>query len=299
MTSFSNCLICATNYADPNGFYTPTFLTGPTGGAWSDAAPLSNMQLSPLAQAARSLNCVASDTQFVIDLGVPRDIAAIVLPNHNLSQSATYVFSVFSDAALTVPVPRGSYSGTISPEVYPFESTDFEESHWYDGKYTAEEFGSFSVPAMALFTPAVVGRYILVQLIDPTNPVGYLQLPRLFVSPGYQPSYNMSYGAQLVPVDPSIITRTLGGYRSVDQRTKYREFHLTIPTLPNQEAWSQVFDQTFAAGLSKQLFFSANPSDPYNLFRFSFLANLSRIDPITMSYYGYSGVAYSFIEVVA
>jgi len=297
MASFSNCLICATNYADPNGFYNPTFLSGPNGGAWSDSAPLANMQSPQLAYAARSLNCVPSDTAFICDLGVTRSIATVVLPNHNLSQSASYTINIFKDAALTLLA--GTYSNTLSRVIYPFGSVPFEDPHWYNGQYTPEEFSQFQMPVLGLFTPAALGRYVQVLITDPTNSAGYIQLPRLFVSPGYQPSYNMSYGAQLVPVDPSIVTRTLGGYRSIDQRTKYREFHLTIPTLPNAEAWSQVFDQTFALGLSKQVFFSANPQDATNLFRFSFLANLSRLDPITMSYYGYSGVAYSFIEVVA
>ena len=293
MASLDNCLICSQNYVDPNGFYTPTF----TGGLWSDSAPLSNMQLPQLAYAARSVNCVPGDTQFVCDLGVTRSIAAVVLPNHNLSQSASYIINIFKDAALTILA--GTYSNTLSPVIYPFGSVPFEDVHWYNGQYTPEEYSQYQMPVLGLFTPAVLGRYVQVLITDPTNPAGYIQLPRLFVSPGYQPSVNMAYGAQMVPVDPSIVSRTLGGYRAIDQRTKYREFHLVIQTLPNVEAWSQVFDQQFSLGLSKQVFFSVNPNDATNLFRFSFLATLSKLDPITMSYFGYSGVAYSFIEVVA
>ncbi len=292
--SASNCLLCTQNYVDVNGLYAPTF----SGGLWSDTLPLTNLQNPMLAYKARSASCVPSDTSFVCDLGVTRSIMAVVIPApHNLSQSASYTISVFKDAALTVLA--GTYSGVLSPVVFPFGTVPFEDQHWYNGQYTPEEFNNFKVPVVALFTTAVLGRYVQVLITDQSNPYGYIELSRLFVSPGYQPFYNMSYGAQLVPVDPSVVTKTIGGYRAFDARPKYREFHLAIQTLPNQEALSSVFDQQFALGLSGQVFFSANPKDITNLHRVSFLANLSKLNPITMAYYGYSGVAYDLIEVVA
>ena len=226
-----------------------------------------------------------------------RSIGAVVLPNHNLSQTATYVINIYKDSSLTVLA--GTYSGTLSPVIYPFGSVPFEDVHWYNGQYTAEEYSNFLVPVLALFTPSVIGRYVQVQITDTSNVAGYIQLPRLFISPGYQPSINMAQGAQLIPVDPSPIVTTLGGYRAIDQRPKFREFHLVINAMPNSEAFAQAFDQQFANGLGNQVFFSANPSDMNNLFGFSFLANMTKLNPITLAQCGYSGVGYDFIEVVA
>ncbi len=304
VASLSNCLICSTNYADVNSFYSPVL----SGGSWSPDAPLSNLQNPVLAYKSRTINCVPFDTHFIIDFGTLRSLMAIVVLGHNLSQLATYTVNVYSSISMvgdnidtTSPntVLSGTYSGTISPVVYPFGSIPFEDPHWANGQYTSEEFSNYKVPVISLFNPAIVGRYADVLFNDPYNPNLYLEFSRLFASPGYQPFFNMQVGAQLIPVDPSPILTTLGGYRSVDPRPKYREFNLTIPVLPNSEAFSQVFDSQYANGKTNQIFFSADPTDSFNLHRKSFLCNLSQLSPITMSFNNFSGVAYNLIEVVA
>lgn len=294
-----NCLICGQNYADVNSYYAPAFsaLPGTNGAQYSPLAPLVNIQNPILAFKARTVNCVPADNSFVIDLKTPRSIAAIVIPRHNLDQNGTFTFSVYTDAALNQLV--GTYTGNVSPIAFPFGTVSFPDPHFWYGNYTAEEFSSHVVPMLAVFNPSVVGRYVVVQPNNPTNAAGYLELSRLVISPGFQPSSNFSYGATLTPVDPSIITTTLGGFRAADLRPKYREIHVTFQTIDNQTALTQFFDTQFGLGRTGQLFFAMNPTDSLNLFRTSFLANLKQLDPLTTAYFGYSGVAYSLIEVIA
>ena len=294
-----NCLICGQNYSDINSFYSPTIgaLPNGSGAQYRAAAPLSNLQQPILAYKARSINTVPGDCAFMINLKTPRSIAAVVIPRHNLSQAATYTVSVYKDATLSQLA--GTVTNNISPVSYPYGTVDFEDPHFWYGQYTNEEWSSHLVPLMALFVPSVIGQYVVVQVSDPTNATGYIELSRLVIAPGFQPPYNFNFGAQLIPVDPSVITTTLGGFLAADPRPKYREFHIAFNTMPAQIALTQFFDTELSLGRTGQIFFSADPSDTLNRHRNSFLANLKQLDPITMSYFGYSGVAYSLIEVIA
>ena len=291
-----NALFGFQNLSDPNpGFWMPTFFN--TVGNWQPSAPLTNLQQRFFAYKTRSVNCDPSNTQFVMNLGVQQAVLAVVIPRHNMSINATMTVSLYTDAALTQLVATSTVN--VSTQ-FAWGTFPFAHSSWFTGKIDAETARLFPQPAMVLFPTAQIGQYVKVQLNDPGNANPYIELQRLFVTPGYQPSVNIVYGAQNSVNDPTIVTRSLGGADFYDQRAKHRTIICSIDYLGTDEAMFMVLlNQQLRLGLSGQFFFSMYPADPSLFGLTSFVATMSKLDPVTAAVYGRSGVAFAIEEVVA
>lgn len=289
-----NILIGFPNLSDID-FWAPSFVPGV--GNWMASAPLTNLQAPELAYKARSVNCTQDATQFLVDLTTPQSILSVALPGrHNLTLNATMSVKLYSDAALTQLVAQAS---TTVATTYNWGALPYGSSSWFDGKITSEAARFFPQPAFVIFSTAQIARYVLVQINDTANPANYVELSRLCICPGYQPSLNVKYGAQAVINDPSVLTKTLGGRRAVDLRPKFRSIVASIDYLNMSEAFANIFDMNLRLGISQQCFVSLLPADSVNGGRVSFLAALSQLDPITMAAYNLSGVGLHFEEIVA
>ena len=285
--------------APANGVFTgvtPTFLNL---GNWQPTAPLSNLQNRFLAVKTRSVNCATDSTQFAIDLGQPQAVLAVVIPRHNLTLNATMSVSLFSDAALTSQVGT---TQTIAVAVqFAWGSLPFGSPSWFTGTIAPEQAQFIPQPAMVLFPRVQFARYVLVRINDTNNPYNYVELNRLFVTPGYQPSIGITYSDQIAVNDPTIVTRTVGGADLDDIRPKHRTLIATIQGLPQSEAFSSVLMMQLRLGKrgAGQMFFSRSPGDPTEFPTTSFIATLTRLDPITSASFGLSTVAFAIEEVVA
>ncbi len=298
----SNILIAMKNYADVNAFFAPVFNTSayPNGlGLWSADTPLTNLQNRFLSIKSRTLDCVPDSTQFVIDLGTTRDIEVVVIPTHNLltATSPTATVTLYADAALTQMVASKSIS--VYPSVYSWGSLAWGSSSWWAGTVSPEDASAYPQPILFIWPTPQLARYVKVQINDPANAVGYIELSRLFVCPGYQPSVNIKYGAQLAVADDTIVTRSMGGADYYDQRPHRRTMVMSIDYLPQNEAFSQIFDAEIRMGTSGQGFVAMFPADGTNLARTSFLFTFAKLDPLTAAAYGVSGVSLALQEVVA
>ena len=294
MAASSNALLAFPNRADITSFYQPVFLQNY--GVWQDTAPLTNLQNRFLAYKARSVDCNPDNTQFVIDLGVMRMVQVVVVPVWNGSRNGTYTVSTFTDSALTQET--STTTNDAWPVVFPFGSLAWEHESWLDGKMTPERAAYYPQPLLVVLPAAVRCRYVWVKINDPTNPAGYIELSRLVVAPGWQPTVNIKYGAQIGVSDPSIKTTSLGEVDFYDQRTKRRKAAVSIDYLDRDEALANALDMQMAEGISGQIYFSYAPQDTANLSRLSFLATLTQLDMLTAVSYGLQGVAFNFEEVV-
>ena len=296
MAVSSNALIAFPNYMGgiADGLSVTPIMYG---GSWQLLAPLSILTSRFLAYRARSNGVSPASTMLVIDLGMLRSVYTVVVPKHNCTRDAVYSAKVYTDAALTNLV--GSSSGATSPVVYPSGTIPYEHPSWFDGRVTAEDYALQPPPLLAVLGANAIGRYVVIAISDPGNPAGYVEISRPIVAPGYQPSFNVDYGAGLQISDPTVITATLGGARMFDARQKQRVFRGSISHLPTNEAFSNFFDMQLRSGVSKTGFFSFNPTDLANLARWSFPATFSQLDALTAASFGYTGVSISIQECVA
>lgn len=290
MATTANALLAFPNLADVD-YYTPTF----SGGAWSPSAPLTNLQQRFLAYKSRSLNCTTAATQFTIDLKTSRPIKVIVIPRHNLSIDATVTATITASSGNVV----ATQTQDVWPVVYPFGTLAFENPSWWNGKLTAENSRYYPMPVMIVLDEQAVGRYVKLAFSDTANAAGYVELSRLFIAPGWQPTTYMDMGARVGVTDSTIVTTSLGGADFFDVREKRRTAAVNFPYLPRDEAFANALDMQVRLGLAGQFFFSYDPTDLSNLHRHSFLATLTALDPLTASAYGFQGASFAIKEVVA
>jgi hypothetical protein len=295
-----NALFGFPNLADvlpANGVFSgrmPVFLDNI--GQWLPGAPLTNLQDRFFANKARSPNASTLNSQFAIDLTGTFPVLAVTIPKHNLTLAAVLIVTLWADMAMTVMVAQKEVQVVTQAA---WGSLSFGSDSWLDGRISAETAQYFQQPATAIFDAPQLCRVVQIQIADPGNPDQYIELSRLFITPGYQPSINIKYGAQIGADDPTIDTPSLAGADYYDQRPKHRIAIGGIDYLPEGEAFANWMMMQLRLGISGQFFFSMYPADPTKSALTSFVATFQKLDPLTAISFGYQGVAFAIKEVVA
>ena len=288
-----NALIAFPNYADVTSVYAPVL----SGGAWQTGAPLSNLQNRFLAYPARSVDCTTDATQGMIDLQTLRGIQVIVIPRHNLTTNAVVTFNLYDESMSLV----STNVVTVFPALYAPGSLPWGYPHFFDGKITQEEWALslYPVPVLLTLQNSVLARYVSFSINDTANPAGYVQLNRIFIAPGWQPSVNFAFNSSLQVSDNTIETITLGTASIYDSRAKQRIFNLSFPYVPTNEMFANALDMEMRLGKSGQVFVSLSPTDAVNLARTSCICTMPTIDPLAYTFVNMHGTNFVFKEVVA
>ncbi len=276
-----------------------------TGGVWSADLPFANALNGNFATKAQTADTHVQHMVRWIDLGVERSIRVVAIPwfegvTKNL-RARLRVFSAYEDTGSSVLGDTGTIE--VYREVFPSGALATWDEQFVDGKFTAEELDLYKVPFLHVFDTAVVGRYCYLELIDTGNAgaggAGYVRFPRLYVSPGWQPSINVSAdGASVVIEDRSITQEALGGTKFFEQLDKRRIARLSMGVLPQDEAFSRALDMQTRLGRTGDLFFSLDPADSSNLHRWSFAARMRTLSPVETAFYNHASTTFELEEVL-
>lgn len=230
--------IAAQNHADEGTFSWYA-------GWWLDDLPLTNALDRRLAKVARTAGVDPAGTNFTIDLGKLRMVGLVAIIAHNLSANAMFRVLVSSDG---VNYTNDSGDVPVNPSIEEFGVLPWGVFQW----------GGVIAPAIAeigyashffhILSEPVLGRYVRIYLIDPTNPTatseppGYLQFGRLFIGPLWQPSVPALQPWNLSARDDSKIDFSRGGEMYVDDVPRRRIVRLRFANLPEDEFMAQVVD---------------------------------------------------------
>lgn len=291
----ANCILAAPDFIFPDpAFATVSF----SGGSWLPALPISNLADPAFAVVARSTNTALASTQFWIDLGLPRLVQVVAIPQCNGS-TACQIRVRGCATKDTATVVTDSGWGPLYPIVYPIGTLLWGHPSLWDGLLSAEDAAIFPMPYVQVFAVPQSARYWLVEISDVANPAGYLQLPRIVVAPGWQPSFNLNYGATLTVEDNSPIQTSQGAAEFFDLRTKRRVVHFSIAYLPQDEALAIAGDLHRRLGVSGQLFFIWNPDNAVHIHRRSFLSRMRTLSALDAAVHGRMTAQFELVEVVA
>lgn len=133
-------------------------------------------------------------------------------------------------------------------------------------------------------------KKLVIDLVDPDNPAGYIEAARLVAGAWWSPEQNASYGAGVTPGDTSSQYRNGAGEQKVERGALYRKLSISLDhmtPLDRAELWRIVRGN----GLSRPLFVSLFPdSDDVELEQthqvYGRLANLAAI--VTPSFQAYT-----------
>lgn len=269
-----NCVFGWPIYSDVGVTYTPTL----SGGSWNSSLPLTNAQDRRLAKVARSSDALAASTQFDADLGVSRSIRviAVLLPNITTAAEIRVRASAVSDFSTTV-----YDSGTAAA--------------WPSG-IDAEESEGMNVWTTLVLPAAQSGRYVRIEVTDTTNTDGHVDVARVVVAGGWQPTINMAEGAKLGLVSETERSVTDGGAAIYNDRPRRRTMTFDIEDLPSDEALERGFDMQRIAGTSRQMYFVFDPDDTSHMHRRAFLATLRELTAVEYPYYNRGSIPFQLTE---
>lgn len=251
-----------------------------SGGSWVSTLPLTNLQDRRLGKLARSTDALEASTTFDIDLGSTRLLRVFALCGHNFSAAATrrFQFSAVEDFS-SVVLDTGWVD--VWPEVYPFGTVDWGSPNFWSGRYSEEEIAGYNASAVHIFDQSTNARYVRVEISDEANLSGYVQMARVFVGDGWQPTRNMVYGASIGWIDRTGVQEARSGAEYFDIQRMPRIARFDLPAMSESEAMSNAFDIQRAMGTAGEMFFIWDPDDTTHALRRQFLCRLRGVSPIT------------------
>lgn len=251
-----------------------------SGGAWFPTLPLTNLQNMVLGLVARSVDTSLLSTMFNVDLGRDRKIQLLSWRNHNFSIGAKYRVRAYRDAAHTNLVYDSGWA-KVWPVVYALNVLDWKDESWWSRKYTREQREGYMTELVHIMPTAKYARYWLIEFDDTTNSTGYIQIGRMFISQGWQPTTNMSYsGASIAWETKTDVKEAIGGAEYFDRRTPYRVQRLTLNYLEQDEIFTQAFEIQRQGGIDQELLWIFDPDDTIHAIRRRFLARMRTLSPI-------------------
>jgi len=281
-------------YSDVGPVYTPAF----SGGSWSAGLPLTNLQDERVHRKARSATDSTTDAQFDLDMGVARAGLRIVAGiGHNLSLAGLVRVRLSTVADFATNVYD---SGWVAPWENAYPATGLPSWHpsYASLDFTAEDADNYPLGLTFVTPAAVTARYLRWEFDDSSNPDGYLEMGRLVVAPGWQPSYHPDQGAEIGYDTSSRSQETDGGSFVHTDRARRRLVTLRFGDLPQNEAMVSFFEMQRRLGTTRQLFFVFDPEDGANLHRRSLLCYQRQLTALTMPSYGRNTVPVQLVEAL-
>ena len=125
---------------------------------------------------------------------------------------------------------------------------------------TAETRAGLNVAAVAIVpSTATDARYWRVNIRDTANAAGYVDVARLIIAGGYQPTFNFSVGATVTTESETTRTVTDGGAAIYDTRPLRRVARFAVDNLEANEAWLSAWRVMKRLGASNQCFLVLDP----------------------------------------
>jgi len=274
-------MLCYPNRGDAATLSDPT-------GAWLSSLPVSNVQLGDPSHVARTNDLQTNYDELGnpftagidINYGQLRTTVAMSLVNHNLSLSATCRFVLWTDQTMTGKVFDSGYQ-PVWPRYYDTVSCNWEDSNWWSGQINSDDLGVDPAIYLQMVSNSGIimpmgAQYASIRIYDPlggllftpvgnqlvTSVAGYLQIGRLFLTPGWIPVNNFSPGVKLIESDTTESDTSQHGNKIYDQRPRIRKFSGTLAYMSRNEGVTSGLRMARQLGISGDLLFILDPSDP-------------------------------------
>lgn len=271
-----------------------------SGGTWlsSGGMALANLKDPRLALITRSTAVTTASTQFDVNMGSTADVKVFALPKHTLSINAQVRLRASATAGdfTTTPLHDSGWLD-VWPIIYPSGTLYYGHPSFFTGKLSAEDAVGYNVGYTYILSATVVAQHWRIEINDTANSVGYIDIGRVVLAAGWQPTIGIQYGAETGWTTGTTSTEMDGGAITYRVRPNRRRQQLTL-NLPNDEALVWPFEIQRKLGIHKQLHFVFDPTDTVHMPRRAFLATLKQLSPLQYPYYSRNTVGMELIEVL-
>lgn len=236
-------------------------------GRWIDSAivtassvqgslPADHVQTMDPTQVWRATGCAAEWLAWDHGEDVPTDAAVII--GHNLSADALIRLRLGATTALS-----SVDSGLISP--WPTSGKPGDRDWLY----------YFSLAQVANTTGFRYGR---LDIEDPTNPAGYVEIARLYAGPAFVPALNVDINPSLGLISPDVAGRTPYGRSLGDTRgPAARVLSVPMSAIDEDEMGEELFELQRYCGLARDFAFCLEPAATSRFHRYALQARFSAL----------------------
>ena len=182
----------------------------------------------------------------------PVNISCVGLPATNLSASATIVVTLYTAVSGGSPV-------YTSPVRLAAQGLNLNTSGWPDGRDVNSFFYGGAAKTFVTFTNRSVQRCVI-DIVDTTNPAGYIDCARVVCGNYWQPTYNIQRGLSIDVTDTSDTNRADSGDNISDIGILYDRISFDFSILPEADR-STLIKIIKKIGTTKNIFVNIFPSD--------------------------------------
>ena len=283
----ANCLFAYPNVGDGATL---------SGGSWLGALPLANVQNAQRAKIARSTDDEKVSTIINADFATSRVHRTISVLSHNLTVGALIRTRFGDDATFAAHNYDSGWVDVYEP-IYPPDVLSWGDAGFWDGRIPQSEIDlGYPFDYHLYINTSLAGRYLRIEIDDESNGDTYVEIGRVVVSLGYQPTINMKTGLTLGWDTSSEHTETDSGVTFHNARRRRRTMSFTVPLIGEDEALVKLFEISRRQGTHDPFLFIYDPDDTVHLNRRAFLATLHTISPLTFPYATRTDAPFSVVE---
>lgn len=216
------------------------------------------------------------DEELVVTFDRDVELGTVAIVRHNLSGAGTYRVRLYADVARTVLL-WDSNTQPMWPTVYADGQVPWEDDNWWELTYTERERRG-QTWHQRLFVPELFyGRAVVVNLSDPTNENGYMQVGLLEVAGKRQFTVNFAPGADHGMRGRSEVEEARGGTKYRLRLPKPRVFEGRIAFAVEDEALGVFFELLRQNDINVPFFWSPNPENARHYLRTDYMAHNSKL----------------------
>jgi hypothetical protein len=213
--------------------------------------------------------------------------------------SSSYAYPWTEDGTTAYEHEWDSMWDDVFTDIYPPGVLNAGEPGYSDGELTQAQLDAgYQYDLIAFPTAGTIAQFWRTELDDTTNAAGYVEIGRLVIANGYQPTINFSNGASLGVQTSTTRTETDGGAFYFNERPRRRLFNGVIEYLGIDEALVRLYEMERLLGTHEQFLFVYDPADTYHLHRRAFVATLAELSPMSMPYAPYGSKPIAVVEEV-
>lgn len=254
--------------------------------------PAANLGTLPLSYPWRSASGALSGVSITATMPKLRKVGLVVIGRHNLSITATARVRVYRDIAKTVLV-YDSGAFRVWPAVFTEDQVDWDGGRWWDRTYADDEVAGYPWYRPILVPGEEYAMAVQVDINDPDNTYGYLQISLLEVAAALQFPINFAYGAQYGYRGRTEAQESDGGTIQRRRRQKPRKFVGAIQYVSRDVALGSFLEMRRQLDIDLPFFWWPDPTDTVHGLRNAYMAHFTELDLQTYAALDLDGVPFA------
>lgn len=284
-----NCVFVFPNRADQATF---------SGGNWLETLPISLLGDRDIALRARSVDTHPANTQYVCTLDAARPIDWFAALNGNWSLDGRYRITASDDITWSYLLYDSGWHD-ILPVQYDTDALEWEDDNWWDGRPTEADLAANRHDLIHPLPEPVIAPHWRLQLDDPGNPDGHIEIGRQVLGLGWQPRFNFSWGSGLGVLSTTESKRLKHSGRKVySPSPSARTYQFALNNLEAADAYSRAYELIRQADVHGEMLFVPDPTDAVNLYRRTMYATLAKLDVLRHPNFAQFQLAFDLEEII-